>query len=138
MLPSNRINIFSIQEHFLLRNNLYKLSNAFEDYAVIDKPAYKNFYSANPGRLMGGLATIMPKKCRKFVELVNCNSWRLQPFLLKLQKETIMVINTYFPTDSKSDENPDLVDVLAEMKGIIKTYNFDLLLILGDLNCDFM
>ena len=115
MLPSNRINIFSIQEHFLLRNNLYKLSNAFEDYAVIDKPAYKNFYSANSGRPMGGLVTSMPKRCRKFVELVNCNSWRLQPFLLKLQKETIMVINTYFPTDSKSDENPDLVDVLAEM-----------------------
>ena len=95
-LPSRRDNIFSIQVHFLLRNNLYKLTNAFEDFAVIAKPAFKNFHSSSSGRPMGGLATILPKKYRKLVELIHCSSWRLQPFLLKLQNETIMIINTYF------------------------------------------
>ena len=59
-LPSKAKSFFSIQEHFLLRNNLYKLSNTFQDYAVIAKPAFKDFKSNNSvnGRPMGGLATI--------------------------------------------------------------------------------
>ena len=139
-LSSRKIQIFCIQKHFLLRNNLYKLSNAFDGYAVISKPAFKDFHSVNSGRPMGGLATILPKNLRKFITLVNCNSWRLKPFTLKLGNETILIINTYFPTDPRTvtNGNVELIEVLAEIKALVEIQKFDSLLILGDINCDFL
>ena len=100
-LPS-KPSVFCLQEHFLLRNNLYKLSKSFPDYAVIPKPAYKNFSSQNSGRPMGGLATIVPKDWRKYVTVLESLSWRLQPLKFKINEESVLLVNSYFPTDPKT------------------------------------
>ena len=59
-LTGNRIPVFCIQEHFLLRNNLKKLSSFFLNSSVISKPAFKNFEVQNRGRPKGGLSIIVP------------------------------------------------------------------------------
>ena len=88
-LPTNRIPIFCIQEHFLLRSNINKLSQAFKDYSVLAIPAYKNFHVQDSGRPMGGLATIIPKDFRKYITILPANTWRLQPLKVQLNSETI-------------------------------------------------
>ena len=69
-----QIPIFCIQEHFLLRSNLYKLSNTFTKFSVIAKPAHKSFDVQNYGRPMGGLAMVIPREFRKYVTIFQTNS----------------------------------------------------------------
>ena len=139
-IPQRNIPIFCIQEHFLLRNNVYKLSKAFKNHAVLAKPAYKNFNVQDTGRPMGGLATIIPKGWRKNVTILNSQSWRIQPLILKLKSKSFLIINSYLPTDPRTvnGENVELVNVLAEISNIISSNTFDSLYLLGDLNCNFL
>jgi exonuclease III len=139
-IPQRNSPIFCIQEHFLLRNNVYKLSKAFKNYAVLVKPAYKNFNVQDMGRPMGGLATIIPKGWRKNTTILSSQSWRIQPLLIKLKKKSILVINSYFPTDPRTvgGENIELENVLAEISNIISSNHFDSLYLVGDLNCNFL
>ena len=95
-IPSNHFSIVCLQEHFLLRNNLYKLSKQFRNHSVLAKPAFKNFQVQNTGRPMGGLATIIPKKFRKLITILGSQSWRIQPLLLKFQGKSYLIINSYF------------------------------------------
>ena len=92
-IPTNHLTIFCLQEHFLLRNNLYKLSQKFSKYSVLARPAYKNFQVQDKGRPMGGLAMIIPKNIRKHTTILTSLSWRIQPVVIKVgNKKSI-----YFP-----------------------------------------
>ena len=104
----NSIPIYCIQEHFLLRANLYKLSQAFSKFTVLPKPAHKSFLHQDSGRPMGGLAIIIPREFRKYATIVDSKSWRLQPVLLQLGMESILVTNNYFPTEAVSEEDADI------------------------------
>ena len=139
-IPQRNIPIFCLQEHFLLRNNVYKLSKAFKNYAVLAKPAYKNFKVQDKGRPMGGLATIIPKGWRKNTTILKSQSWRIQPLLIKVNMKSFLVLNSYFPTDPRTmgGENIELENVLAELSTIISSTNFDSLYLVGDLNCNFL
>ena len=132
--------IFCIQEHFLLRNNVYKLSKNLPNFAVLAKPAFKNFHVQNTGRPMGGLAIIIPKGWRKNTTILNCQSWRIQPMIIKVQLKKILIIYTYFPVDPRTvgGESIELENVLAEISNLINSTNFDSLHLVGDLNCDFL
>ena len=139
-IPQRNIPVFCIQEHFLLRNNIYKLSNAFKNFSVLAKPAYKNFDIQDKGRLMGGLATIIPKGWRKHTTILNSQSWRIQPLLIKFKRKSCLIINSYFPTDTRTvnGEINELENVLAEISTLIGSTYFDSLYLVGDLNCNFL
>ena len=139
-LCGTNLPIFCVQEHFLLRNNIYKLSKFFTNSAVLAKPAYKNFQIQNSGRPSGGLATIIPKYLRKNIKVIECDSWRLQPFVMTIKKHKYLVINSYFPTDSRNinAECQDLQTVLSKIKVIMENTEFDTLALLGDINADFL
>ena len=118
-LCGNKVPIFCIQEHFLLRSNLRKLSNYFEQSAVLAIPATNDFNIQNRGRPNGGLAIILPKMLRKSVKILNVNSWRIQPVVIEIQGEKLLLINCYFPTDKTSVNEicPELDECLANWKG---------------------
>ena len=126
-IPSNHCSIVCLQEHFLLRNNLYKLSKQFKNHSVLAKPAFKNFQVQNTGRPMGGLATIIPKNFRKLVTILRSQSWRIQPLLLKFQGKSYLIINSYFPTDPRTvgGRNEELEVVLAEIRNLINSTKFN-------------
>jgi hypothetical protein len=109
-LSGNKLPIFCIQEHFLLRNNLKKLSNYFKKSAVLAKPATKDFNVQNKGRPKGGLAIIVPKSLRKSIKLIGSKSWRIQPIVIDMNGKRLLIINCYFPTDKKNqnDNCPEL------------------------------
>ena len=135
-LSGNKLPIFCIQEHFLLRSNLRRLTNHFKNYAVLAKPATKDFNIQNKGRPKGGLVIIVPKLLRKSIKLVNSNSWRLQAIVVELNAKRLLIINCYFPTDKRNQDGvcPELEECLAEISNLIQTNNFTDLRILGDLN----
>ena len=139
-LCGNKIPILLLQEHFLLRSNVYKLSKFFSNSAVLAKPAFKKFENQNTGRPMGGLAVIMPKHLRKSTKIIKCDSWRLQPILFQCGGREILIVNSYFPTDPRTinGENQELVRTLAELLNIIETTTFHTVYLAGDLNTDML
>ena len=137
-LCGNNVPIFCMQEHFLLKNNLRKLSAYFNDFAVLSKPAIKDFNIQCKGRPKGGLATIVPKYLRKSIELISTNVWRIQPMIIKSNNSRLLLINCYFPTDLRilQGECHDLEECLMQISSIIESVNFTDLRIVGDLNFD--
>ena len=135
-LSGINIPIVCIQEHFLLRNNLGKLSKKFNKSSVISKPAFKDFSIQTKGRPKGGLAVILPKQLRKYVKIIECDSWRIQPFILVIKDVRFLIINCYFPTDPKNvhANNQELDDCIAQLSSIISTQNFHHLHLIGDFN----
>ena len=135
-LSGINIPIVCIQEHFLLRNNLGKLSKKFNKSSVISKPAFKDFSIQTKGRPKGGLAVILPKQLRKYVKIIECDSWRIQPFILVIKDVRFLIINCYFPTDPKNvhANNQELDDCIAQLSSIISTQNFHPLHLIGDFN----
>ena len=132
--------VFCIQEHFLLRNNVYKLSQNLQNFSVLAKPAFKNFNVQDKGRPKGGLATIIPKGWRKKTTILKCQSWRIQPLIIKIKSKQFLIINSYFPVDPKTigADISELENVLAEISHLIGSTNYDSLHLLGDLNCSFL
>ena len=135
-LSGNKVQIFGLQEHFLLRSNLKKLSKHFSNFSVLAKPANKDFAVQDKGRPRGGLAMIVPKYVRKYIKIIDCDSWRIQPVILQIQQTKYLIINTYFPTDQKTNEEncPELEDCLSTLSNIMEMTQFDHLIFLGDLN----
>ena len=67
----SKLPIFCIQEHFLLRGSLRKMSSFFKESSVLAKPAYKDSNIQVKGRAKGGLAIIIPKSLRKNVSVIT-------------------------------------------------------------------
>ena len=106
-LCGNKLPIFGLQEHFLLRSNLKKLSKNFSESSVLAKPAFKNFMVQDRGRPKGGLAIIIPKFLRKHIKVIESDSWRIQPIVLEFQERKYLIINSYFPTDQRTRDERD-------------------------------
>ena len=54
ILISHGVLVCALQEHFLLKDNLYKLQ-CFDQFEVFSIPAFKNNNVVSSGRPMGGL-----------------------------------------------------------------------------------
>ena len=69
------------------------------------------------------------------------NSSRVQAILLDTGSEKLMIINTYFPQDLKTvtyELDSDLEDTLAVIENMLDSYQCKTVLIVGDLNTDFI
>ena len=80
----SQIPIFCVQEHFTMRNNLYKISKSFQNFTVVSVPAFKDCQVQDRGRPKGGLSIILPKDYRKSLKLIKCEYWRIQPLILNV------------------------------------------------------
>ena len=102
LLGDKANSILFIQEHFIMKKSLYKITNAFRNFSVFSIPAIKDPYSNIAGRAKGGLSMIFPKSWRKNINVVNANNWRIQAVTLKTHKNIIhLLVNVYFPCDDK-------------------------------------
>ena len=132
----SQILIFCIQEHFTMINNLYKLSKAFPNFSVLSVPAIKDCNVQDRGRPKGGLSIILPKVLRKSIKLIKSDYWRIQPILLTIGKMKYLIINTYFPTDSKkpNDDCEELQTCRGHINSIINMNKFNHVWFVGDQN----
>ena len=134
---SLKTDIFCIQEHFLLRANVFKIQNEFNDFNSVILPATKDNNIMSKGRPSGGLAIFWKNSLNKYVKPINIpNSTRTQAITLN---NNLIIINSYFPCDTQ-DENFnefELIKCLEEISGIITAHPNHEILIAGDLNTDF-
>ena len=120
----DRIPILFNQESFLLRANSYLINQALPGLHTLVCPAVKNVL--HKGRPKGGLFIAYPDNIKSQVTDVSPNFWRLQAATIKLQHSTLLVINSYFPTDSmQQDANVDeLVETLQYITNILSNNDF--------------
>ena len=132
------------QEHFQLKNCKFRISNAFSnEFDFFFKPAVKSNSSLGKGRPKGGLYFAWKKHQVKKATRIPTENFRMQALILEYENCKILLINTYFPCDSKrlvlSDtEAADLQNLLSNISSLKKKYSskFDTAFILGDINYD--
>ena len=139
IIDSKDIDIAVIQEHFLLKQNLFKLQEYFPDFDIFALPAVKNNSQITRGRPSGGLAFLYKNKFgNKITRIEVPNSNRVQGLKLDLHNESYVFINAYFPVDKRNRDIDDLITVLQDISFIFDKYHDQCkIVLLGDLNCDF-
>ena len=99
-IVGNKIPVLCNQEHFVLRGNSYKLRQALPNSHLIINPAEKA--SHQKGRAKGGMFIAVPDTFKNNIQDVSPSFWRLQAALIKTQGSIILLINSYFPVDTRA------------------------------------
>ena len=71
---------------------------------------------------------------------VSPSFWRIQAVKFKFGNSTTLLINSYFPTDTRraNTHDSELEETLGHIRNIIRTNDFDSLLWAGDINSEFL
>ena len=105
---------------------------------MIFNPAIKN--DLNHGRPSNGMFIAYPVQIKNQVFDVSPGFWRLQAVNIKFSSATLLLINSYFPTDSQRNctDETDLLETLSHIKRVIEVTKSDTVLWVGDINSDFL
>ena len=135
---SDKLPILFNQENFLLHSNKHKVTKAIPDFHVVFKPAIKN--NKFEGRPKNGMFIAVPLHLRSNIVDVSPVNYRIQAFILNLDNSQLLLINTYFPCDSRNrlSADPELYELILEIGTIIEDHSFDNIIIGGDINSDFL
>ena len=139
LLLTHSIQIFALQEHFKLSDNVHKL-DCFLNYDVFTVPAYKHSNSLHSGRPSGGISLIYSHSISQYVSRINCpESHRVQGLKFSPPGASFLFINAYFPVDTGNNnfDEGDLVRTLQDIKYLIDQAGEGCSIVLmGDLNSD--
>ena len=123
------------QENFLLKNNGYIARKTLPDHHVVFNPATKEDLE---GRPKSGMFIAVPKFLKEKIKEVPVKSKRIQSITITIDERKLLLINSYFPTDPRTDfDENELLLLLAEIEDIIETNDFDYFILGGDINADF-
>ena len=112
------------QENFPLQNNGYKVRWCLTDSHIFFK---RVVMESTYGRPKNGIFIAVPKEIKENVKDISPNHWRTQAVIVHTLECDILVINSYFPTDPKT-QNIDVADLLS----ILNTNKFDHVVWAGD------
>ena len=134
----NKIPIICNQENFVLRDNSYKLVRALPGYQVLINPAVKIEHDS--GRPKNGMFVAFPLAIKNCATDVSPSFYRIQAVKFKFGNSTTLLINSYFPTDTRraNTHDSELEETLGHIRNIIRTNDFDSLLWAGDINSEFL
>ena len=139
ILFSHGILIAALQEHFQLKDNLYKL-DCFNNFEVFSIPAFKNNNFVHAGRPSGGISFIYSNSlCQYATRLVCPGSYRVQGLKINYPDAAFLYINVYFPTDTNNHnfDDHELLTTLQDIKYLLDRYSDGCVVVLmGDLNTD--
>ena len=140
LLLAHGVMVCAIQEHFLLKHNLYKLA-CFDGFEVFSVPAHKNSSIVCGGRPSGGLSLFYSQDLSKFATRLSVpNSFRVQGLKIDMPNCTFLFINAYFPNDPGNNNLDDinLLNTLQDIKFLTDQVDDScMVVIMGDLNTDF-
>ena len=135
-LCGNNIPIICNQENFLLRSNTYLIRKCLPNFHIIAKPAIK--VNLSHGRPINGMFIAIPLTYKEFIKDVSPTNHRIQAAILKIESEIILIVNSYFPTDSLNNINrEDIQETIEAINSVIQNNNFSKAFIFGDINCNF-
>ena len=126
------------QENFILRANSYRINNALPGFYTVIKPAVKNNFDS--GRPKNGMFIAVPDMYKNILEDVSPNYWRLQAVVLNCSNCRILLINSYFPVDPKTQnfDDSELLETLNHIRNVLNINDFNHVLWTGDINSDFL
>ena len=116
------------QEHFQLKNCKFRISYSFNNnYDFYFKPAVKSNNSLGQGRPKGGLYIAWKNVQVKKATRISSDNFRIQAVILEYENCKLLLINTYFPCDSRNvvlsnNEATELQDILSSIHGIKAKY----------------
>ena len=81
-----------------------------------------------------------PESIKSSICDVSPEFWRIQAIKIKFKGSTLLLINSYFPTDPRraNFDETDLQESLSHVKEVIRKNEFDDILWAGDINADFI
>ena len=131
-----KLTVLCNQENFLLKANGYIIKQALPDFHILFKPALKECIE---GRPRNGMFIAMPKTITENVTDISPDHWRVQAALIQNKNSNIMIVNSFFPQDSKSliHIDPELEEVMAVINNLLTNYHFDDVIWMSDINADF-
>ena len=133
------VHICAIQEHFLLKENVFKIKEVLKDYEVFALPAFKSDLAVTAGRPSGGLALIYHRSLGHLVTRVAPpSSNRVDGITVDTPGSKFLIINVYLPNDNRNNDTYDLVISLQDITFLLEEYGVGrIAIVMGDLNCDF-
>ena len=137
----DKIPILCNQENFILKNNSYRLFQAIPGFQFFINPAVKNVQDC--GRPRNGMFICVPDSIRSSVTDVSPGHWRVQAIVIKSNHSRTLIINTYFPTDTRQmhenqqNESDELAETLSNIQNVIRNTECDNVVWAGDINADF-
>ena len=136
-MTGNSLPVLCNQENFLLRDNSYKIRKAFPGFHFIINPAVKS--NLNLGRPSNGMFIAFPNSIKNLVTDVSPGFWRVQAAKISFGSSTLLLINSYFPTDPQRNnvDQSELLETLGRIKLVIESNVCDSVLWADDLNSDF-
>ena len=136
IISGDSLPVICNQENFLLKSNEYFARNALPDHHIIFNPATKESLD---GRPINGMFVAVPDSIKEKVRDISPPSKRMQSLMFNFDTCKILLINTYFPTDPKTNnfDDTDLYVLLSQIRGVIADNDFDQVIVTGDLNTDF-
>ena len=91
------------------------------------------------GRGKGSLVTMWRKGLTKYVSKIKCANFRIQATKFTFPSGPVLVINSYFPCDPRTDifDDSELTTLLADLRSAIQSSECNNVLLAGDLNSHF-
>ena len=135
----DKIPVLCNQEHFLMRGNCYKIMQSLTGYYVLIKPAITETH--DKGRAKNGMFIAVPDPIKNQINDISPGYWRIQAAILSCKYFNFLIINSYFPVDRQNANDRELVELMETLEVIKHTIDkneFDDILWLGDINCDFL
>ena len=137
LIKAMQIDVFVLQEHMHLKNNLYKIHKEFQDFDSFMLPATKKNDVVRSGRPSGGLGIFWRNSFSNNVRIVkHPDSHRVQAIIIS---NKFALINVYFPTDPNvmNFDDMELLKCLHDVKWFLTEFSNLQFILAGDLNCDF-
>ena len=121
-----------------MRDNSYKLVKALPGFHLVINPAVKS--NLDTGRPKNGMFIAFPNSIKNNISDVSPGFWRVQAITVKLIDSTLLLLNTYFPTDPRraDQDETELQETLSNIKKVIRRNDFDDIVWAGDINADFV
>ena len=115
----DKIPILCNQENFLLKGSCYKINQAIDGFHCFINPAVKQ--SHDKGRPKNGMFIAVPEILKNKIEDVSPDFWRLQALIIKNLNGSIMLINSYFPVDQRTQtfNEEELLETLEIIRQLI-------------------
>ena len=103
-------------------------------------PAYKENSQVSKGRGKGGIATLWNKNMTKYVSKIKCNNYRIQATKFSLPSGPLLIINSYFPGDPRTEnfDDTEVLTLLSDIRKAITDSSCQNVFFAADLNCHFL
>ena len=131
----DKLPIICNQENFILKGNSYKILQVLPKFHIFINPAIKD--DLNTGRPKGGLFIAVPDSIKGLIKDVSPGHWRLQAITITSPSSKTLLINSYFPTDSRTNNTEELFEIINIIRNVIETNPCDAVVWAGDLNADY-